>query len=192
MLEEKAQTINPSSLYSIGHGNKTIEKFIKELKQFDIEYLVDVRTTPFSKWNPQFNQDALKLILKKHDIGYIFLGDKIGGLPSDKSCYTEEGKIDYELVREKNFFQEGLERLVKANSKQIRIAMMCSETNPEECHRSKLIGKELLLKGIDTNHILNQDELKSQAKINNALFGLFAESDEFHLSSKKSYISDEN
>ena len=69
---------------------------------------------------------------------------------------------------------------------------MCSETNPEECHRSKLIGKELLLKGIDTNHILNQGELKSQAKINNALFGLFAGSDEFHLSSKKSYISDEN
>jgi len=192
MLKEKAQTINPSSLYSIGHGNKTVEKFISELKQFDIKYLVDVRTTPFSKWNPQFNKNDLKFLLEENDIGYIFLGDKIGGLPSDKSCYTEEGKIDYELVRGKNFFKEGLERLVMANSKQIKIATMCSETNPEECHRSKLIGKELLSKGIDTNHILNQYELKSQSKINTALFGLFAESDEFHLSSKKSYISDEN
>ena len=192
MSEKKSQTIMKSSLYSIGHGNKTIEKFVYELKQFDIEYLVDVRTTPFSKWNPQFNQNNLKYILRENNIGYIFLGDKIGGLPSDKSCYTEKGKIDYKLVRKKNFFKEGLERLVMAHSKQIKIATMCSETNPEECHRSKLIGKELLSKGIDTNHILNQDELKSQSKINSALFGLFSESDEFHLSSKKSYASNKN
>jgi len=192
MSKQKPQVMKQSTLYSIGHGNKTIEKFIHELKQFNIEYLVDVRTTPFSKWNPHFNQNDLQFMLKEHNIGYIFLGDKIGGLPSDKSCYSEDGKVDYKLVREKTFFKEGLDRLIKANSKGIKIATMCSETNPEECHRSKLIGKELLLENIDMKHIINQDEFKSQTKINSVLFGLFAESDEFHLGSKKSYISDEN
>ncbi|MEA2018916.1 MAG: DUF488 domain-containing protein, partial [Campylobacterota bacterium] len=83
-----------STIYSIGHGNKTIEQFIDELKAYNIEYLVDVRTTPYSKWNPHFNKNDLIYKLKENDIGYIFLGDKIGGLPSDKSCYTEDGKID--------------------------------------------------------------------------------------------------
>lgn len=176
-----------STIYSIGHGNKTIEQFIDELKAFDIEYLADVRTTPYSKWNPHFNQNDLKYALKEDDIGYIFLGDKIGGLPSDKSCYTDDGKIDYKIVKDKDFFKEGLDRLMKANSKEIKIATMCSETKPEECHRSKLIGKELLILNIDMQHIIDKDILKSQSNINNELFGLFGSDDDFHLSSKKSY-----
>jgi len=177
-----------STIYSIGHGNKTIEDFIVELKAYNIEFLIDVRTTPYSKWNPHFNQNDLKFILKENKIGYIYLGDKIGGLPSDKSCYTKEGKIDYMLVKEKDFFKEGLERLIRANDKKIKIATMCSETNPQECHRSKLIGKELLLKGIDMKHIISKDETKTQSNINNVLFGLFANSDDFYLTSKKSYF----
>lgn len=176
-----------STLYSIGHGNKTIDKLIDELKSFNIKYLVDVRTKPYSRWNPHFNQDSLKAILKKHNIGYLFLGREIGGLPSDKSCYTEDGKIDYSLVKKKDFFQKGIDRLLLANNKKIAIATMCSETNPEECHRSKLIGKELLLKGIDTKHILGVDKIKKQSTINSILFGLFANNEDFDLSSKKSY-----
>jgi len=176
-----------STLYSIGHGNKTIDKIISELKSFDIEYLVDVRTKPYSKWNPHFNQDVFKDILKKNNIGYIFLGNEIGGLPSDESCYTEDGKIDYSLIKTKDFFKKGINRLLTANSKQISIATMCSETNPEECHRSKLIGKELLLKGIDTKHILEANKIKKQSAINVKLFGLFSNHEDFDLSSKKSY-----
>lgn len=176
-----------STLYSIGHGNKNIDKLISELKFFDIEYLVDVRTKPYSRWNPHFNQDVLKAILKKNNIGYVFLGKEIGGLPSDESCYTEDGKIDYSLIKDKAFFKKGIDRLLTANSQQISIATMCSETNPEECHRSKLIGKELLLKGIDTKHILEVNKIKKQSTINTILFGLFSNDEHFDLSSKKSY-----
>lgn len=182
MAKEKQSTI-----YSIGHGNKNIEQFIDELKVYNIEYLVDVRTTPYSKWNPHFNKNDLIYKLKENDIGYIFLGDKIGGLPSDKSCYTEDGKIDYILLKDKEFFKEGLDRLINANTKNIKVATMCSETKPEECHRSKLIGKELLLLDIDMKHILDKDKFKSQSNINDELFGLFASNNDFHLSSKKSY-----
>lgn len=176
-----------STLYSIGHGNKTIDKLISELKYFDIKYLVDVRSKPYSRWNPHFNQDVFKAILKKHNINYLFLGNEIGGLPSDESCYTEDGKIDYAIIKDKDFFKKGIDRLLTANTKQIFIATMCSETNPEECHRSKLIGKELLLKGVDTKHILEVGKIKLQSTINTILFGLFANNEDFHLSSKKSY-----
>jgi uncharacterized protein (DUF488 family) len=176
-----------STIFSIGHGNKSLEVFLQELLAYNIEYLIDVRTTPYSKWNSHFNQNELKFYLKEHNIGYIFLGDKIGGLPTDKSCYTKDGKIDYLLLKDKDFFQEGISRLISANDKSIRVATMCSETKPEECHRSKLIGKELLIKNIDMQHILNKNELKSQSAINNELFGLFSNCEDFHLSSKKSY-----
>jgi len=179
--------MNDSTLYSIGHGNKTIEKLIDELKSFNIEYLVDVRTKPYSRWNPHFNKDSLQAILKKYGIRYLFLGNEIGGLPSDESCYTEDGKIDYSLVKNKDFFKKGINRLLTANSKKIKIATMCSETNPEECHRSKLIGKELLLRGVNTKHILEIDKIKTQSTINTILFGLFANNEDFDLSSKKSY-----
>lgn len=180
-----------STVYSIGHGNKSIEQFTEELKMFNIEYLIDVRTTPYSKWNQHFNQNELKYYLKEHNIEYVFLGDKIGGLPSDKSCYTPDGKIDYMLLKNKDFFQKGLERLVSANAKSIKVAAMCSETKPQECHRSKLIGKELLQQNIDMQHIINKDKLKTQSSINSDLFGLFASNDDFHLLSKKSYIKEE-
>jgi uncharacterized protein (DUF488 family) len=154
-----------STVYSIGHGNKTIENFIKELKSFDIEYLIDIRSKPFSKWNPQFNQDSLKTSVEKKGIKYVFLGDKLGGFPSDKSCYDTNGKVVYDFVKDKDFFREGLNRLVTANNKAIKVAVMCSESKPEECHRSKLVGKELLKMDISIHHIIAENKTKSQETV---------------------------
>ena len=173
-----------TTLFSIGHGNKKVDTFLHELKKFNINYLVDVRSKPYSKFNPHFNQNDLKYFLKQYNIKYLFLGDLIGGLPDDKSCYDENGKVDYQLLKDKDFFVQGLNRLIKAHDKQLKIAIMCSETNPRECHRSKLIGKELLKYGIDINHI----SFKTQSELNRELFGLFANNDDFHLSSKKAYL----
>ena len=106
-----------TTLYSIGHGNKKIEDFIEELKFFNIQYLLDIRSKPFSKWNPLFNQPSLKLELKSYKITYVFLGDTLGGLPEDRSCYDYDGKVVYDLIKEKDFFKEGLKRLITANEK---------------------------------------------------------------------------
>ena len=100
-----------TTIYSIGHGNKKVEDFIAELKSFDIEYLLDIRSKPYSKWNPQFNQEALELELKNNDITYVFVGDTLGGLPKDRSCYDKNVKVVYDLIAEKDFFKEGLNRL---------------------------------------------------------------------------------
>lgn len=154
-----------TTIYSIGHGNKKIEDFIDELKSFDIEYLLDIRSKPFSKWNPQFNQNELKFKLEENGITYVFVGDTLGGLPEDRSCYDFNGKVVYDLIKEKEFFKEGLKRLTTANEKKIHLAIMCSESKPEECHRSKLIGQELLKKKISLNHIVSTDRIKSQETV---------------------------
>lgn len=157
--------MNDSTIYSIGHGNKKIEEFIKELKSFEVQFLLDIRSKPFSKWNPQFNQNELKFKLEENGIKYVFVGDTLGGLPEDRSCYDNNRKVVYDLIKEKDFFKEGLERLTTANEKNIKLAIMCSESKPEECHRSKLIGQELLKKKISLKHIVSDKIVKTQEMV---------------------------
>lgn len=158
-----------STLYSIGHGNKSIEEFIEELKSFNIKYLLDIRSKPYSKWNPHFNQTNLKFALERNQIKYVFLGNVLGGLPDDRSCYNHEGKVLYDVIKDKEFFKVGLERLILANQKHLELAIMCSESNPVECHRTKLIGQELLKSEITLKHIISNKVVKSQQTVMNEL-----------------------
>ncbi len=153
-----------STLYSIGHGNKTFEEFEEELRSFNIQYLIDVRSKPYSKWNPSFNQDMLKYLLKESGFIYVYMGDTIGGMPSDSSCYTD-GHIDYAKVKEKEFFKEGFTRLLTAAEKELSVAIMCSESEPDKCHRSKLIGQELMKYGLSLNHIVGVGKIQSQETV---------------------------
>ncbi|GET25656.1 DUF488 family protein [Prolixibacter sp. NT017] len=181
-----------ATIYSIGHGSKEIEVFIKELKAFGIHFLLDIRSKPFSKWNPQFNQPILKSELENQGITYAYLGDSLGGLPNDPSCYDFNGKVVYERIKEKDFFKKGLERLITANDKKIPLAIMCSETNPKECHRSKLIGQELLKKDISLKHIISERYFKSQETVmeeltkGHGVIDLFGNGPDF--TSRKSYM----
>jgi len=180
-----------TTIYSIGHGNKKIEEFIEELKSFSILYLLDIRSKPYSKWSPHFNQSQLEIELKKNSITYVFVGDSLGGLPEDRSCYDFNGKVVYDIMRDKDFFKEGLKRLTNANQKHIRLAIMCSESKPEECHRSKLIGQELLKQGISVKHIIEKRKFKSQELVmseltkGNGIVNLFGDVTDFI--SRKSY-----
>ncbi len=177
-------------IYSIGHGNKKFKDFLNELYSFDVKYLIDVRTSPYSKYNPQYNRELLNNNLEAVNITYVFMGDNLGGLPSDRSCYVN-GKVSYDIIKEKDFFKECLARLIKAYKREINIALMCSETKPEECHRSKLIGQELFKKDIYIQHITERDKTKDQLTLMNELtkgknfIDLFGE--EVSLTSRKKY-----
>lgn len=155
-----------STIYSIGHGTKPIEEFIKELHSFDIKYLVDVRSSPFSKWASQYNQQELRHSVESGGIRYIYMGDSIGGRPQDESCYDEEGYFDYKKMADVPSFQAGVQRLVNANMQHINVAVMCSESEPSVCHRSKLIGRELYAKyGINMKHIIDIGKFISEEQI---------------------------
>lgn len=179
-------------LYTIGHGNRKPNEFLTLLKNFGIEYLIDVRSQPYSKFNPQFNQHDLKFFLERNGIKYVFMGDSIGGRPKDTSCYDDEGKVDYEIVKTKDFFIQGIDRLKTAYNKDINVVIMCSESKPCECHRSKLIGRVLSLENIVLKHIDEKGKLKDQTSVINELNKGLGEFDLFgnpiNATSRKAYL----
>ena len=140
-----------TSLYSIGHGQKPLEEFYEELTSFGIQYVIDVRSSPFSKWAPQYN---------------AYMGNTIGGRPINDFCYDTEGHFDYEKMSQEPSFKEGLVRLVKANEQQLNVAVMCSESDPLQCHRSKLIGRELYENyHINMKHIISPGEVIDEVHV---------------------------
>lgn len=151
-------------LYSIGHGTRKAEVFLGLLQRYGIKYLADVRSRPYSRFNPHFNKNRLDNLLKEHGITYVFMGDTLGGRPDDASCYTN-GKPDYAIMAKKPFFLEGIGRLKEAYDKGLSLAMMCSESKPGECHRSMLIAKALEALKIPVMHIDEKGELKEQDEV---------------------------
>ncbi|MFZ7274969.1 DUF488 family protein [Avibacterium avium] len=171
-------------IYSIGHGGRTIETFLNLLKEYQIDFLIDVRTNPFSRFHSHFNKEYLEEYCKRHSIRYLFLGDDLGGKPKDRSCYDEEGHILYDNVMEKDFFIRSANRLITAYKKNLRVACMCSELKPCECHRSKMIGRYLSNQNIEMSHIDENGNLISQKSVMTQIDGgyetdLFGEKFEF-------------
>lgn len=157
--------MNHIPIYTIGHGTRKAEDFLLLLKTYGILYLADVRSRPYSRFNPQYNREQLDGFLSLHDIKYVFMGDELGGRPGDPDCYDENGKINYDILAVKSFFESGIERLKTAYAKRIPLAIMCSEGRPAACHRSKLIGKTLLRHQVPVMHINEKGMLQSQEEI---------------------------
>lgn len=151
-------------IYTIGHGGRTVEDFVDLLGQHQIAYVIDVRSRPYSRYQPDFTKQALEGRLKARGIGYVFMGDSLGGRPDDPECYTG-GKVDYDKVRNQAFYRAGLERLEKARDQGLGVVLLCSERKPESCHRSKLIGRSLSGRGVEVAHIDEDDEVISQEAV---------------------------
>jgi len=163
--------LNSIPIYTIGYGNRSIGEFIELLERYGIQYLVDIRSKPYSRYNPDYSKDALEQHLKRHQIRYIFMGDTLGGRPDDRSCYTDDDIVDYALLRQKDFYQRGINRLRIAWEKELKLAIMCSEMKPQECHRGKLIGNTLIEQHIEVAHIDENGQIKGQDAINEVFTG---------------------
>jgi uncharacterized protein (DUF488 family) len=157
-------------IYTIGYGSRTIEQFVAVLQRYDIRYLVDARTAPYSRFKPEFSKAALEAALQNAGIRYVYMGDTLGGLPADPDCYTD-GKVDYEKVKTKEFYRQGIDRIRTAFEQQQSVVLMCSEGKPEQCHRSKLIAVSLLDIGVAVAHIDENDQIKHQDEVIFALTG---------------------
>ena len=140
-----------AQIFSIGHSNHTIDKFLSLLAKSEINMVVDVRSAPFSRMFPQFNQETLKKSLNENSIGYLFLGDQIGGRSNDPDDYLD-GQVVYKALAQKEAFKAGVERL-KEGSTKYRIALLCSEKEPLDCHRTLLVSEALANSDIPVGHI---------------------------------------
>ena len=157
-------------IYTIGYGSRSIEEFAEVLQRYEIAYLIDVRSAPYSRYKPEFSKAELAAGLKRLGIRYLFMGDTLGGQPDDENCYVN-GVVDYEMVKATQFYADGIHRIQTAFSQQQHVALMCSEEKPEECHRSKLIGVTLQEKEIPVVHIDESGALRSQVEIIDRLTG---------------------
>lgn len=145
------------TLYTIGYGARSLDEFIAALKRYNIAYLIDVRSKPYSRYKPDFSKETLEEHLRHAQIRYVYMGDSLGGRPDDRTCYDEEDRVVYAKVAERDFYLAGIERLQKAHSQGLAVCLMCSEGKPENCHRSKLIGRTLTERGIPVIHIDEND-----------------------------------
>ena len=151
-------------LYTIGHSNHTGEAFLALLQQHGINCLVDVRSQPYSRYNPQFNRETLIKSLQTAQIRYLHMGDTLGGRPDQADLYDAgQTHPNYSRQRLTDRYQQGLHQLVKL-AHQTTVAMMCSEGNPHECHRLWLITPDLLDLGITVLHIHPDGNLETAEK----------------------------
>ncbi len=146
------------SLYSIGHGNVAVNVFTGLLQRHEIELLVDTRSQPYSRFNPQFNRETLRRSITAVGLNYTDLGATIGGRPKSEQFYFPHGKADYERLEQAEFYQAGIAQLL-AFAAVSRVAFMCSEMNYLHCHRYHLITRTLVQRGVAVAHILPAGEL---------------------------------
>ncbi len=156
-------------LYTIGHSIYEIDDFILLLKKNQINTIVDVRSTPYSKFASQYNREFLKNYLKENRIYYIFMGDLLGARYEDKDLLFDDGKVNFQKVQETITFQTAITRLEKGIVKGYSISLMCSEKEAFDCHRFGLISKyidkniyDINIKHIYSDKILSQKDLESR------------------------------
>jgi len=140
-------------IYTIGHSNLEPEEFMARLKNFKIELLIDVRSKPFSEYASQFNKGKIENLCQGAGMEYAFLGNLLGGKPEDDSVRLRSGEVNYRLLEQKDYFLEGIEKLLRAAREKV-VCVMCSEGQPDECHRHLLIAPVLEKQGVEVWHIL--------------------------------------
>lgn len=160
---------------TIGHSTLDYPRFLALLRQASVTAVADVRTAPFSRHFPHFNRDILREELRLDGIAYAFLGSELGGRPKDKRFYCD-GVADYEEMARTDDFRRGLDRVLEG-AKSYRIAMMCSEHDPLDCHRCLLVGRALHERGVAVRHILGSGRLMGHDAIEARLLELSGRSD---------------
>ncbi|WP_284735687.1 DUF488 domain-containing protein [Dongia deserti] len=160
-------------IYTIGHSNHSALRFIDLPRGAGIACVADVRSTPFSRRNPQFSQKALAASLKDAGIEYWFLGDALGARPKDPGCY-EHGKVSYTRIAATPAFQEAINALIDESHAK-RTALMCAEKEPLDCHRTILVGRALAQRDTELGHILADGRIEPHAELEERLLHIAKE-----------------
>lgn len=145
-------------ILTIGHSTHELRAFVDLLRTHNVTAVADVRSSPFSRFNPQFNRDAIQDALALRDIAYVFLGRELGARSNDPDHY-EKGRVQYARLARSEKFQQGLDRVIEGATKHV-VALMCAEKEPLDCHRTLLVARALVDRGIEVAHILGDGRLE--------------------------------
>lgn len=159
-------------LYTIGHSNHPPEKFIKLLRDNNIECVVDVRSKPYSRWVPFANRENLEKLFATLGIQYVHLGNVLGGLvPGLESTKKADRLAAYERIRHEDYFTGGIDRLIEEIKKH-RTCIMCAEENPAACHRHLLLGASIAAYGVQQQHIRGDGKVETDWDGRQGMFNL--------------------
>ncbi len=162
-------------VFSIGHSNHDLAAFLGLLGPARIDVIADVRTSPFSRYATHFNREHLSRALRAGGLDYVFLGRELGGRPEGDEFYDVEGHVRYDRLSKSPLFGEGIQRLIEGSAKH-RVAMLCSEGDPAQCHRHLLIARVLDQLGVGVTHILPDGRMAAYGTVAERTptqFGLF-------------------
>jgi uncharacterized protein (DUF488 family) len=146
-------------LFTIGHSNHPIEHLLALLARHRVETVADVRSRPYSRFVPQYSKGALGRALADVGIGYLFLGEELGGKPPRGEVAT--ARLDYATRIREPAFLDGIAQVLAA-AEQARVALLCRERDPLECHRLHLICRYLAPERLDIRHILPDGRVEPQ------------------------------
>jgi uncharacterized protein (DUF488 family) len=177
-----------NEIYTIGHSTHEIAAFIALLRQHDITALCDVRSRPYSRYAQQYSREALKNALEAAGIAYIFLGKELGARSDNPACY-KLGRVQYTRLAKESLFLDGIDRVTEG-MKRYRIALMCAEKDPVECHRALLVSRQLFESGFPVSHILADSSLESHEALESRLLAVckLPEGDMFN--SRKDFVAE--
>jgi uncharacterized protein (DUF488 family) len=154
----------PATIWTIGHSNHPLPTFLDLLARHQIELLIDVRSSPYSRYASQFNREAIHPPLQQRKIQYLYLGDLLGGRAEDPRFYDQEGRVLYGALAESPGFRQGIERLLERLPR-ARTAILCGEEDPTDCHRRLLVGRVLQDRGVRVIHLRGDGRAQTEAEL---------------------------
>lgn len=160
-------------IYTIGHSNYTMERLIDMLEYYNINCVVDIRGTPYSKYNIQFDKEAIRYTLTNAGFVYIYMGKELAAKRIRKNSYNNEGHSNFEEVIKEEEFKRGVERLKNGCEKGYKIILLGAMQDPIRCHRSILVGRELVKNDFDVKHILDDYSIVTQDDIEEMLLNKY-------------------
>lgn len=152
------------ALWTIGHSNHPLETFLALLAGHQIQVVADVRSSPYSRYASQFNREALVVALRQAAIDYVFLGDLLGGRAEDERFYDDQGHMLYGQMAQSPGFRQGIGRLLDGTAK-FRVAILCGEEDPTDCHRRLLVGRVMREHGVRLMHIRGDGRVQTEEEI---------------------------
>ena len=164
-----------SALKTIGHSNFQIDTFLDILYHYHINCIIDLRSSPYSRYSPQFNRETLKTDLEINEIEYIFMGNRLGARYEDKNLIFDNGKVDFGKIKELPSFVSGIESLIDKINTGLNISLMCAEKDPFNCHRFVLVSRTLAKRNIDIEHILFDKTTVSQNELEERLLNKYTD-----------------
>lgn len=144
--------MHANALLTIGHSTLPIETFLEILARNEVTAVADVRSRPASRHNPHFNKDSLSRSLHAHGLKYVFLGRELGARSEDPDCYVD-GKVQYDRLAQTELFQAGIQRLINGAGMET-VAILCAESEPLSCHRTLLVARAVVQRGLTVEHVL--------------------------------------